>query len=670
MSMNSPHDKPAFWQHPLRRLLILTPLQSRGLTLLLAALLAGLACLLFRPALHTVEERLGALGWVLSAEETVEQRLTLVVIDEQSLAEVGPWPWPRQTMAELVTAIDDTGAQLQLHDVVYSEPRSGDEALIDALQSARGPVLAHVPVLNPNAAVQVGMMTHALSGVNCNAVNAGGQLAASGSFLAPHAGFAAIPKGHITPIIDSDGAIRSTPALICVQGQAYPALALTALLQATNSADWAVSLTPGGSLLAPAQELRLDSYPGLVIPLDGAGNMRISYRTAPDSFRAVSAGDVLAGRADPAMLANTWVLVGATAFGMGDIVPTPYSGATPGVEVQARLLTSLLDTDIPYTPRGAWLYLALLSLAFAALLGRMAGASDRVVAYGLPAAAAGLPLLAMAVHVQVLAVSPLWLGWMYPALYGPCAASLLLLLEQRRVRSERSRVFSNLNSYLPSEFAHEIAFSLPSSTIKARRCDVTLLSADLRNFSAFGESQPAEESAAILHFFFVRATAIIERHGGRIHEFKGDGLLAVWDGQGTEAATRAYEAAREMQSALPEELLTRRAPAGLEPLALGIGIEQGPALIGAIGPAQRRTLTLLGDTVTITLRIQELTADLAQPILIGECAARQLSAVGLESQGSYLLKGLRTPHTLFAPRPAASEEKPQPRLQVVSGGRR
>jgi class 3 adenylate cyclase len=107
-------------------------------------------------------------------------------------------------------------------------------------------------------------------------------------------------------------------------------------------------------------------------------------------------------------------------------------------------------------------------------------------------------------------------------------------------------------------------------------------------------------------------------------------------------------------------------------LALGIGIEQGPALIGSIGPANRRTHTLLGDTVTVTLRIQEMTASLAQPILIGECAARQLSDFGLESQGSYLLNGLRIPHCLFAPPPSTAAQRRLTdtlNLKVIEGGR-
>lgn len=259
-----------------------------------------------------------------------------------------------------------------------------------------------------------------------------------------------------------------------------------------------------------------------------------------------------------------------------------------------------------------------------------------------------------------------------PALFSVTAASALLLLELGKTRMERSRVFGNLNSYLPNDVAKEIAFSLPTSSVNAHRCDVTLLNADLRNFSAFGEARPPEEIAAVLHYFFTRATEIIESQGGRVQEFKGDSLLAIWDGADRISASNALRSAKLLHEALNETLLPEHTIAGLEPLALGIGIEQGPVLIGSIGPAHRRSHTLLGDTVSITLRIQEMTAELAQPVLIGECAARQLNDENLESQGSYLLSGLRIPHTLFAPASGTEQSRveSQPNLTVVSGGKR
>lgn len=653
--------------NPLAVALRMMPSSGRLLMLGVAAVISAGLLLLFNGSLHTLEQRLGALGWTLGSDDTLEQRLTIVAIDEKSIAEVGAWPWPREQIARLTTALNELDVQLQLHDIVYSEPAAGDQQLLEALESSRGAVIAQVLGLQPDQTVRTGIMTHAISGVGCDQV-----AATSSSFVAPHGGYASIPKGHIAPLISSDGSVRQVPALVCVDGQPFPALALTALLQSVDSDSWGLTLQRGDSLFGPPQVLQLDAYPGLEVPLDDQGNLRISYKKAPQSYQAVSAIDVMNGRIDRELLENTWVLVGTAAFGIGDIVPTPYSGVAPGVEIQARILTSLLDGSIPYTPRITVFYLGLLSFVFAGVLFVLAGARDQVAAYGLPVAGILLPLLALMQHMQLLSASNLWVGWLYPALFSVLAASLLLLLEQRRLRSERSRVFTNLNSYLPGDVAKEIAFTLPSSSINARRCDVTLLSADLRNFSAFGEARPPEESAAVLHFFFTRATEIVERHGGRIQEFKGDSVLAVWDDQNAQSARQALLAAQEMQRTIEHDILPQHPPSGLEPLALGIGIEQGPALIGSIGPANRRTHTLLGDTVTVTLRIQEMTASLAQPILVGECAARQLSDFGLESQGSYLLSGLRIPHCLFAP---PAKTLPQRKLsdtlnwKVIKGGR-
>jgi class 3 adenylate cyclase len=463
-----------------------------------------------------------------------------------------------------------------------------------------------------------------------------------------------------------------------VDGAAFPALSIAAFLQLGSSAEWSGEILPGSSLSGPEATLTLAGYPGLEIPLDRSGAMRIPFAKAPEAFRAVSAVDVMDSRVDLSILQDSWVIVGGTAFGMADIVPTPYSGAAFGVELQARLLTGILDMSMPFTPLGAPLISGVIILAFAAVLYLLANRADRVAAYGLPAAALLLPMLAASIHISTLSFLNLWLGWLAPALFSLVAASSLLILELGRVRLERARVFGNLNSYLPQDVAREIAFSLPSSNVNARRSNVTLLNADLRNFSAFSEARPPEEIAALLHFFFTRVTEIVEQKGGRVQEFRGDGILAIWGSADGATAQKALQAAEIMQTSLNDRLLPQGAIGGLEPLALGVGIEQGPVLIGSIGPAHRRSYTLLGDTVSITLRIQEMTAELAQPILLGECVGRQLNDTRLQSQGSYLLEGLRIPHTLFAPSPsdtaptslpALAESGSSPNLTIVSGGK-
>jgi Predicted transmembrane sensor domain len=640
----------------------LRPLHARVLLLVLAAVVSVLLTTFLNRPLTVLEEQVGAWGWTLSPDTQLEERVSVIAIDEKSVEQLGAWPWSRETMARLSEALTSYGVQLQLYDIVFPEAREGDERFLAALGNGSA-VLSQVPVLGSDQVVRTGAMTHALSGISCNA-----QGARATSYIANNAAYAGIPKGHIALGVDGDGAVREVPAYVCVDGAAYPALALSAFVVATGGADWSAERVENSAPFGPAAHLHLNAYPGLAVPVDAQGNLRVSFAQAPEVFRAFSAIDVINGTIERELLENTWVLVGYTAFGLVDIVPTPYNGVAPGVEIQARLLTSLLDGATPYEPKAAPIVQLLLSLAFAGLLLAVASTRrEKVGVIALALCAVLLPLVAVAVHVEALLVSNLWLGWIDSACFGVVAAGFLVVHEFTRVRLERNRVLSNLSSYLPVNVAQEIAYSLPNSSIQARRESVTLLSADLRNFSAYGEARLPEESAAILHFFFTKATSIIEAHHGRVHEFKGDGLIAVWEAADDKAARQAVTAAREMQQEI-QALLPESAPHGLEPLVLGIGIEQGPVLIGSIGPAQRRTHTLLGETVTIVLRIQEMTAELAQPILIGAQAARQLQGEDLQSQGSYLLNGLRTPHTLYAPAPRGAKTQP-PQLKVHLGGR-
>ena len=201
--------------------------------------------------------------------------------------------------------------------------------------------------------------------------------------------------------------------------------------------------------------------------------------------------------------------------------------------------------------------------------------------------------------------------------------------------------------------AAQIALREPSGNIEAERREITVLFADIRNFSAYCEGRPPEEAAALLHAFFSIATRVVEAHGGCVEEFVGDAIMAVWNAESpcVDHPERAYAAAAVLLAEV-EALFVTPPPPGLEPLALGIGMETGMALVGSFGPARRRTHAALGETVTVAARLQAMTADLAQPILIGEGAAARLSTASLMSLGEFLLEGLRRPRLLHAPAPA------------------
>jgi CHASE2 domain-containing sensor protein len=627
----------------------------------------------FKSSFLFVEDQAGSLPWLLASDSTPEERIAVVAIDEKSIADIGPWPWPRRVMARLVDRINEAGAQLQIHDILYpAGDRPDDDIFLTALNRDGKSIIAQLPVLkSQNETLRSGVLTNPVTGLSCSDGGGGLKLPVANDFIGSSDVFASVPKGHIAPIIDADGAVRKVPALVCVDGEAFPALALAPFFQLINSEEWEAETIAGSGIFSPDYMVTLKSYPGLELPLDADGSMRISFLKSPSSFSKVSAIDVLNGNFDPGQLDNVIVLVGATAFGLDDIVPTPYSGSSPGVELQARMLSSILDDQVPFSPSGGRLITGLFSVMLALACLYMATRRGRHASIGLLVMTVSAPFLAISLHGVMLVSYGLWIGWVAPALFGSLASALLMIVEHARVRLERARVVQNLTSYLPIETAKKVAFESPSSLIQAERCNVTLLSADLRNFSALGERRPPEESASVLHYFFTKVSEIAERHGGRVHEYKGDNVLVIWNGDGASPAASALNAALEIEKEINLNLLEEVGVEGLEPLAVGIGIEQGPVLLGSIGPAHRRAHTLCGETVSVTLRIQELTADLSYPILIGEVASRYLQDAPLKSLGHYMLPGLITAHVLSTP--SAFEEERQDKkaeLTLLKGGLR
>ena len=632
-------------------------LASRLLILLLAALISITSYTYWEDQFSTLESDLGNLGWTLASDTTPEERFTIIAIDEKSIAQLGPWPWPRATLAKLNQKLHQNDVSLQMYDIVFPEKKTNDQLLIKALRNTPS-VIAQVPDLQRIQPLQSGVMSNSLEGMRCQ-----NPLPSTDNYLANNRAFSGISAGHITPILNSNGSIHKIPPLICVSGQVYPSLTLSGVIKALQLQKSSPIIQPANHWLAPHWQLSFSDYPELKIPLDAQGNVRISYRKSPQSYQVIPAVDIINGQFDAQQLSNTWTLTGATAFGLGDVVPTPYSGATPGVELQARLLTSLLDNQFPYTPKLAPYFLLLISVLFAIILLSLANNHSRFKVIARPLAVVLLPLSALILHLTLLQYN-LWLGWVAPALFALVASSLLTLLEHTRARVERARIYTNLSSYLPANVVQDVAFNLPSGRVEAQRKTLTLFNADLRNFSAFQEAMPAGQAATLLHCFFVQACQIIEQHGGSVHEFKGDAVLATWP---KNAVANALQAAQELQKS-SDQFLPQQLPNDLSPLALGIGIEQGDTLVGSIGPAHRRTHTLLGQTVTSVLRIQEMTSDLAQPILLGHTAAEQLGTKSLESQGDFLLDGLKKPHTLYAPlKTDIIAAKTQPKLTVLRG---
>jgi adenylate cyclase len=178
-----------------------------------------------------------------------------------------------------------------------------------------------------------------------------------------------------------------------------------------------------------------------------------------------------------------------------------------------------------------------------------------------------------------------------------------------------------------------------------------LWSSDLRSFTALSDRLPGNRMIALLNALFDAQAKAIHDHGGEILKFIGDGLLAIFPIERAEmaagAARQALEAAMEAIAAvsgLGDEL----AAVGEPPLHIVVALHLGTVIYGNIGAANRLDFTVIGPAVNLVSRVEAVAKALNLPIVVSDEFARAYDGP-LRSVGTHQLRGLATPHELFAP---------------------
>lgn len=160
--------------------------------------------------------------------------------------------------------------------------------------------------------------------------------------------------------------------------------------------------------------------------------------------------------------------------------------------------------------------------------------------------------------------------------------------------------------------------------------EVCVLVLDIRGFSTFAEHAPSAEVLAYLDTLWGLCVRIVNRHQGIVNKFLGDGFMAIF---GAPIAAQDY---RENAVLAAREIITeidRRVAAGqLSATRVGIGIHAGPALVGTVGPDERKEYTVLGDVVNVAFRIEELNKRFGSVLLISDA----VRPVGSESGATAL----------------------------------
>ena len=249
-----------------------------------------------------------------------DPRLLIVAIDDNSLQQIGQWPWPRGTHARLLDRLTDAGSTRVVLDLTLSEPDRHDAAQDAELAAAirrNGHVV--LPVL---------------------AAPASGPRMAEELLPIPLIAANAATLGHSDIDVDADGVARGLYLTAGIGSPHWPALGLAL-----------------ADIRGPLPGLR-DPAPQRSSPYQWRRNhyVRVRYAGPPERFPQVSYVDVLNGEVDPALLRGRLVLVGMTASGIAPrlLTPTTRERWMSGSEYQANVASMLLDDKVINLPPALW----------------------------------------------------------------------------------------------------------------------------------------------------------------------------------------------------------------------------------------------------------------------------------------------------------------------------
>ena len=166
---------------------------------------------------------------------------------------------------------------------------------------------------------------------------------------------------------------------------------------------------------------------------------------------------------------------------------------------------------------------------------------------------------------------------------------------------------------------------------------VCVMFLDIRGFTAMTRTRPAGATVALLNDFFAEMVAIVDRHNGIINKFLGDGFLALFGAPLADpvAAANALTAGQDMLKAVDEWNRARPDQA----LRIGIGVHIGDAVTGTVGSPQRKEYTVIGDTVNLAARLEQLTKETGSRLLVSDAMREVAMAGGATDLGPIAIRG-------------------------------
>ena len=560
------------------------------LFLVIGVLLTGVALLLYALdgardlELQTVDAR-----FQLRADRSPPRDMIVVNVDDVTFQELRlRWPFRRTVHARALRRIAADGPKAVAYDVQFSEPSErveDDLALAEAIEAADGKVVLGTSEVNERGETSI------LGGDDV-VREIGGRTA----------------NANIPP--DPGGVLRR---------MRYDVDGLKTLAVVTAE-------------VATDRKVDRGSF--------DENSAWIDFTGSPGTVRSVSFSQVVKGETPPGLFRDKVVVIGASAPSLQDVhaTSTTRDELMPGPEIQANAVDTVRRGFPLRSVPGA------LDVAMIVLLGMAAPlASIRLSAVRTTALALALGVVYVA--AALLAFNS---GWVMSLIY-PVFALLLasfgsLLFHYVTTAFERERTRDLFARFVPENVVDEVIGRADGLRLGGEERTVTVMFTDLRGFTSFSESIPPSQVIEVLNQYLRGMSDTILDHGGTLCAYLGDGILAVFGApvRQDDHADRALAAAREMIcERLPAFNAWMRSEGLGDGFHIGVGLHSGEVLAGNVGSERRLEYTVIGDTVNTASRIEGLSKETPQQLVISDSTKSLLSEdpAGLTDLGEFDVRG-------------------------------
>ena len=406
----------------------------------------------------------------------------------------------------------------------------------------------------------------------------------------------------------------------------------------------------GGTVFVP-----FEGNDGGYVRADAGGyQVLLNYRGPTRHFNTVSMMDILEDRVPPEWGRDRIILIGAVGESFQDLYSTPYtrspSERMAGVEVHANIASLIISAALDDRPllqswsdfwEGAWIFLWSGAGATLTWKGRYTGRVSKLLLQRTASPVLAGGMLLGSTYAAFL------LGWWIPVVPPGLAlagSAIAITAYIARTAGDIRQIFGR---YLTDEVVASLLEHPEGLKLGGERRMLTILTSDLRGFTAISERLPPEEVVKILNYYLGYMAKVIARYQGTIDEFMGDGILVLFGAPTAreDDAKRAVACAVAMQLAM-DPVNEKMKEWGLPQLEMGIGINTGEVVVGNIGSEERTKYGVVGANVNLTYRIESYT--IGGEILISDYTLKQVgSIVRIDRQKRVQPKGVKQPITIY-----------------------